>query len=121
MKIKLLTIFAPILFFPAVSWGLDCVKFEDMAVKILNQKEDKVNLEWEARVFNKCNKMVSLNVEISFMDSKGKHLESSLERLDPIAPNEVAEVRGEKNLPSKTYYKTESYYFKAHELKDTDQ
>jgi hypothetical protein len=120
MKVLILGILAIMTFFPGVSWGLDCVKFEDMAVKILNQKDDKVNLEWKARVYNKCKKVVSIKVEIDFADNKEKHLDSSSERLYSIDLNEVREIQGEKSLPSETYYKIGGYYFKAHELTNTD-
>lgn len=121
MRILLLGILAAMTFFPGVSWGLDCVKFENMAVKILNQKEDKVNLEWKARVVNKCNKMVSIKVEMQFTDSKEKHLDSSFEPLNLIDLNEVREVQSEKSLPSETYYKIGTYYFKALELPNMAQ
>ncbi len=108
-------------FSPEVSWGLDCVKFENMAVKIINQKEDKVNLEWKARMVSKCKKMVSIKVEIFFTDNKDNRLESSFEHLGTINPNEVREIQGEKSLPSETYYKIGTYYFKALELPNLAQ
>jgi hypothetical protein len=116
MKTLFLSILATMTFFPGVSWGLDCVKFENMAVKILNQQDDKVNLEWKARVVNKCKNMVSIKVEVLFADNKGKHLESSFEHLPPMNPAEILEIQGEKSLPSETFYKIGTYYFKALEL-----
>lgn len=121
MKILFLGILATITFFPGVSWGLNCVKFENMAVKIINQKEDKVNLEWKARMISRCKKMVSIKVEIYFADNQGNRLESSFERSGSINPNEVREIQGEKSLPSETYYKIGTYYFKAIELPNMAQ
>jgi hypothetical protein len=116
MKCLFPVIIAMVTAFPGVSWGMECIKFEDMSVKILNQVDDIVNLEWKARVINKCNKVMPVKVEIQFADNKGKRLESGFEPLDPMDPSEVREIQGQQGLSSETYYKIGTYYFKAIEL-----
>ena len=121
MKKLFLVTLATAIFLPGVSWGVDCIKFQDMDVKILKQEDKKVYLKWKALVLNKCKKMVSFKLEIQFADKKGKHLGSNFERLNSLIPNEIREIQSEKSLPSETYYKIGTYYFRARELPNMEE
>lgn len=116
MKKLFLVILVTVAFMPRVSWGLDCIKFQNMDVKILKQEDQKVYLKWKALVLNKCKKMVSLKLEIQFTDKKGKYLGSNFERLNPFTVNEIREIQSEKSLPSEIYYQIGTYYFRAREI-----
>lgn len=114
-KLFLLTLLG-FLFLPGISWASDCVDFENMTVKILRQEASKVYLMWNARVVNKCKKMISVNVEMQLVDKKGKPLGDSFKPIHQLLPNETREIQNEKSLPSETYYKIQAYNFKAREL-----
>ena len=87
-----------------------------MSVKILKQEASKVYLAWKVSVVNKCKKIISVNVQMQLVDKKGKLLDTSFRPVDQLLPNETREIQNEKSLPSETYYKIQSYYFKAREL-----
>ena len=101
---------------PEVVWGLDCVKFHNMAVDILKQEHNKVFLSWKASVSNDCQKMVSVKVQLKLVDEKEKYLGSSFKRLATLPANETLEIQGEKSLPAESYYKIHTYHFKAQKL-----
>lgn len=104
------------LFLPENSWGVDCIGFENMSVKILKQEGSKVYLTWNASVVNKCEKMISVKVQMQLTDRKGKSIGSSFQSVKQLLPNETREIQTEKSLPSETYFKIQGYYFKAREL-----
>jgi hypothetical protein len=114
-KIILLILLAPLLL-PGNSWGSDCVGFENMAVKILRQEGSKVYLSWNASVANKCDKMISVKVQVQLVDKKGKSIGDSFQPINQLLPNETREIQSEKSLPSEVYFKIQGYYFKAREL-----
>lgn len=114
-KIILLILLAP-LWLPGNSWGSDCVGFENMAVKILRQEGSKVYLSWNASVANKCDKMISVKVQVQLVDKKGKSIGDSFQPINQLLPNETREIQSEKSLPSEVYFKIQGYYFKAREL-----
>ena len=117
-KLFLLTLLFT-LFLPGNSSASDCIGFENMAVKILKQEASRVYLAWNASVVNKCKKMISVNVQMQLVDKKGKPLDNSFKPVDQLLPNETRKIQNKKSLPSKTYYKIQSYYFKARELSNS--
>lgn len=117
-KLFILTLLGT-LFLPGNSWASDCIGFENMFVKILKQEASKVYLAWNASVVNKCNKMISVKVQMQFVDKKGKPLGNSFKPIHQLLPNETREIQNEKSLPSETYFKIQGYYFKARELSNS--
>ncbi|GJL77373.1 MAG: hypothetical protein NPINA01_03620 [Nitrospinaceae bacterium] len=113
MKKIFFFILATVSLCPEVSWALDCIKFENMEIKILKQEHAKVYLQWKAKAVNRCEKMVSIKAHIHFADEKGRSLQSSFEHLNFLTPGEVRSFQGEKDLASETFYKTAAYNFKA--------
>ncbi len=87
-----------------------------MAVKILKQESSKVYLTWNASVANKCDKQISVKVQMQLVDKKGKSIGDSFQPVKHLLPNETREIQREKSLPSETYFKIHGYYFKAREL-----
>ena len=88
----------------------------DKVKALISEEASKVYLMWNARVVNKCKKMISVKVEMQLVDKKGKPLGDSFKPIHKLLPNETREIQNEKSIPSETYYKIQAYNFKAREL-----